>query len=308
MLPSLFSVKKLFIPIFRAFLAVATLYGLCGVAYTACDPAELLANTRQPQSALETPLAYHQTHTPQGTLHWVQLTPQHHLQVAIASPRQAVESLGQHHHTKLLVNGGFFDPNNGLTVSHVVLPDGTTHSPKNNPRLTNNKKLAPYMPAISNRSELRQLTCSDGPRYTITPHSDTLPANCTLNWLLGGGPQLLPTLTAEAEAFWATDPETGKVTRDPTGIKRGNARTAVGITEDGDLIIALAQQPPHMPGWTLTNVATELEKLGATQVLMLDGGSSSSLWVNNQWVPGMWKNGEPVVRRIYSYLWLPSAQ
>jgi exopolysaccharide biosynthesis protein len=58
-------------------------------------------------------------------------------------------------------------------------------------------------------------------------------------------------------------------------------RTAVGIMEDGKymLVCVDGHQPGYSVGATLTELAWTMKDLGATEALNLDGGGSSTLWL-----------------------------
>ncbi|MEO0852224.1 MAG: hypothetical protein AAFY15_01795, partial [Cyanobacteria bacterium J06648_11] len=89
-----------------------------------------------------------------------------------------------------VLNGGFFDPNNQQTTSHVIHAGNVLADPAQNLRLTGNPALEPYLAAILNRSEFRQYDCAGDRRYDIALHTDPVPAPCTLLDALGAGPQL----------------------------------------------------------------------------------------------------------------------
>jgi hypothetical protein len=298
--------------------------GLCGayvgiIAYAQQKAISESASTSEVFS-------YHYKAAPQGTLHWVEITDVHRLAVAAFSPLQALPTIGKNYQPKVAINAGFFDPANGLAASYgqpSVWADGSRSmvatlkpfSPNDNPRLTSNENLKPYWEAIINRTEFRLLQCprtalSPEYRATIHRHNAPFPVGCTMDARIGAGPQLLPVLTAEDEGFYALG---GK--RDPIGVYRPAARSGVGIKSDGTVILLLGQRTPtakgQTPGWTLPQFAKAFEELGATQALNLDGGSSSSLWIqdeahpNGQWIEGMRDaKGQPVRRPIHSVLWL----
>ncbi|MDB5097331.1 MAG: PhosphodieSPTER glycosidase [Cyanobacteria bacterium RYN_339] len=58
-------------------------------------------------------------------------------------------------------------------------------------------------------------------------------------------------------------------------------RTAVGLTEDGKYMLVCidGHQPGYSVGATLTELAWTMKDLGATEALNLDGGGSSTLWM-----------------------------
>ncbi len=238
--------------------------------------------------------------------------------------------------TVAVINAGFFDPSNHKTVSYVQTVDGTVLDPETNERLTNNKGLAPYMQKLLNRSEFRVLSCKETSlknkevtvtRYAIQRHLDKPEISCEIKALVGGGPRLLSrseVLIPEEssfvgmfkqwlteEAFWAQD-ETDKVVRDPVGAYRPNARSAVGITAKGDVLLVVLGQD-HLKsgddtrkaatGFGLDDLAATLHQLGAVDAMALDGGSSSGMWVQGNLFYGKWKSpAVPVERALKSFL------
>ncbi len=235
-----------------------------------------------------------------------------------------------------VINAGFFDPSNHKTVSYVQTLDGTVLDPETNERLTNNKGLAPYMQKLLNRSEFRVLSCKTTSlnnkeiivtRYAIQRHLDKPEASCEIKALVGGGPRLLSRseilIPEESsfvgifkqwlteEAFWAQD-ETDKVVRDPVGAYRPNARSAVGVTEKGDVVLVVLGQDhlksgdedrKNATGFGLDDLATTMYQLGAVDAMALDGGSSSGMWVQGNLFYGKWKSPEePVERALKSFL------
>lgn len=142
-----------------------------------------------------------------------------------------------------------------------------------------NPDLQSYLKQILNRSEWRQYQCQDGIRYAIAFHQDPMPSGCQLVNSVGGGPRLFPDLTAETEAFVTY--QNGQIVRDALGLNRRNARTAIAITSEGDLIWVMVAQKPEKPndsGMTLPELADFLKSLGVREALNLDGGSSSSFY------------------------------
>ncbi|WAL58836.1 phosphodiester glycosidase family protein [Thermocoleostomius sinensis] len=196
-----------------------------------------------------------------------------------ASLAEFVESTG----AIAAVNGGFFDPVNQQTTSYVVLQGEVVADPRLNERLVGNPDLTPYLDRIFRRSEFRQYQCGQAVQYDIAPHDAVIPSSCQLVSALGGGPQLLPTLRLVEEAF--ADYADGELVRDALGSAQPNARTAVGITSTGDVVLVMAAQTPDTPigsGLSLPALAEFMATLGAVKALNLDGGSSSSLFYAGQ--------------------------
>lgn len=229
------------------------------------------------------------------------------LQPVAVDTLSSIQSLYNQHKPLAAINAGFFDPSNQQTVSYIQLTNGTILDPKANSHLTNNPGLAPYLSAVFNRSELRQYQCGTLPaiRHAITPRNAPVPSQCTLQFAIGGGPQVLPEFTATTEAFYTQDAQSKKIVRDPVRIHAKLARSAVAITPSGDIILAMGRNTPSTPGWSLKEMGTALTELGATQVIALDGGSSSGMSIGNHVVYGnINKDNTPLVRRLKSFIWI----
>ena len=238
-----------------------------------------------------------------------------------------------------VINGGFFDPKNEQTASHVIRDGQVLLDPNQNIDLVTNQNVASYMGQILNRSEFRRYSCAGRDRYGIAFHNGLAPLGCERLDALGGGPQLLPAMTHQQEAFW--DVVDGKVVRNPIGMTYPNARSAIGIAADGTVLIAMMAQvpapvvsaplpipsaakpaadgqlipvtlppadvtreaPPWRSGVTLEEMTNFLKAQGAVEALNLDGGSSSALYYNGRTYYGrLNKEGQAVQRSIKSAL------
>lgn len=85
--------------------------------------------------------------------------------------------------------------------------------------------------------------------------------------------------------------------------QRTHPRTALGLSADGRFLILLLAEGRRegVPGLTLTETATWLQRLGAYEGLNLDGGGSSSLLLNGVSVMQRPAN-EPALRRLANAL------
>ncbi len=206
------------------------------------------------------------------------------------------------------LNAGFFDPNNGLTTSYVVVEGSLVADPSQNERLIGNPALTPYLDRILNRSELRRYTCGGMPRYEIARHQAPTPPGCTLEDAVGAGPQLLPQDTSVEEGF--LDPATTPV-RDALGSQSPNARSAIGLKADGSLVMVMVAQVPGLSssGMTLSELSTFLAERGVVQALNLDGGSSATLVYGGTVHYGRRdQSGMAVQRPVKSVLWIEDPQ
>ncbi len=202
---------------------------------------------------------------------------------------ETIEKIAQKNQAIATINGGFFDPNNQKTTSNIIIQGKLVANPKENERLVNNPDLKFYLNQIFNRTEFRRYACKTGlaenskanstVRYDIAFHNDPLPPGCQLVDALGGGPQLLPDLTLVQEGF-----VDAAKSRDALGSTQLNARSAVGITRDGSIILVMISQKPKasLSGISLPALADFLKSLGAEKAMNLDGGSSSSLYYNGK--------------------------
>ncbi len=191
-----------------------------------------------------------------------------------------VQEFAQKHQAVAILNAGFFDPANQKTTSYVVIQGELVANPKENERLVNNPNLKSYLGQIFNRTEFRRYLCGQTIRYSIALHSQSPPAGCQLVDAIGAGPRLLPELTLEKEGFVDNANK-----RDALGSNQPNARTAVGITRDGSVILVMVAQKPLAPansGISLPALADLMKTLGADQAMNLDRGSSSSLYYNGK--------------------------
>jgi hypothetical protein len=238
----------------------------------------------QPSPA--TTIRYIERSLPQGIAHILLIPANSPFVVtgALSPTVNTVEEFAQKHQATAIFNAGFFDPANQKSTSYVVVAGQRLADPKDNERLVNNPQLKPYLNLIFNRSEFRRYLCGKIIRYAITLHNESLPADCRLVDAIGAGPRLLSQLTSEKEGF--IDRTKG---RDALGSEQPNARTAIGITRDGSIILVMVAQKPSQPnnsGISLIQLAQLMKSLGASEAMNLDGGSSSSLYYNGKAVYG----------------------
>jgi hypothetical protein len=206
-------------------------------------------------------------------------------------------------HPIFIINGGFFDP------SFLNKNGKLAEDPRDNQKLMGNDNLKPYFSRIFNRTEFRVYKCNkianyDSLEYDIVPHNAPIPAGCTLKDALGAGPALLPEVRAQEEAFIDFD-EQGRKIRDPIGVNAKNARSALGITENGDVLIMMGAQAPEegKKGFSLQDMADQMKAHGAVKAMALDGGSSSGFWHQGAAHYGKFnKDGSPVIRPVKSVL------
>lgn len=290
-------------------ISLALALGLLGCAPTPNPADAALGEVGSIPEAPAMPPVYEVVSLPAATVHVVTIPdPAHYpVQVAVSDGLMRVDQIAAQvcrgeGCVAAAINAGFFDPNNGLTTSHVVTDGALVADPNQNDRLVGNPDLAGYMDQILNRSEYRRYDCDGMPSYDITFHSDPVPTGCALVDAVGAGPQLLPQDTSVAEGF--VDRTTN---RDALGSQSPNARSAVGLTADGGVVLVMAAQAPGVSpsGLTMAEMAAFLGDRGVIKALNLDGGSSSTLIYQGTTHYGRLNaSGELVQRPVKSILWV----
>ena len=81
--------------------------------------------------------------------------------------REVYEETG----ARLVVNAGFFDPNNQKSVSYVTIDGQVVLNPQNNENLMGNEVLQPFLDKILNRSEFRVLEDEKGKLLYDKPYN-----------------------------------------------------------------------------------------------------------------------------------------
>ncbi|HEY9663524.1 MAG TPA: phosphodiester glycosidase family protein [Allocoleopsis sp.] len=287
---------------------------------TALSPASVVQSAPVRSAPVRSALKYETYTLPTSTVHVVRIPPEGGFQVkpAVASEVETVANFAQQQQAIAVINGGFFDPVNHKTTSYIVLQGEVVADPAENERLVTNPDMIPYLDRILNRSEFRQYRCGNTIQgntiqgntiqniiqYDIAAHDELVPSGCELVYSLGAGPRLRPSLDLEAEAF--AEVVQGEMVRDALGSSRPNARSAVGITPEGEVILVMAAQQANAPtesGVSLPELAEFLGTLGVNEAMNLDGGSSASLYYQGQTYFGkVDADGNPVERSVKSVL------
>ena len=226
----------------------------------------------------------------------------------LASVEQFAEGLKSSNYIIPLavINAGFFDPKNKSTLSFAFKNNVPISDPSLNKALMGNRNLTPFIQNILNRSEFRIMDCSPPSiKYSIQKHFDPFPINCRLKNSIQAGPNLYSDNAILDEAFIAYDSSNNKLlTRNPIGYQYKNARSAIGIDFKGDVILVMVSQKLPVDenavkgsGLTIQELTSIMHELGAVSTMALDGGTSSSLWVDGQSFFGKLNQDNVVVRR-----------
>ncbi len=294
----------------KIFLLILTLFTFTAILLLSSCLSQSYVLTQQPSSTPIQIIKYEQKKLEQSLVHMLTIPPnsKYSLIPVISEKLITVEELANknvlNNQIIAIINAGFFDPANEKSTSYITRDGKLVADPKQNERLINNPNLKSYLSQIFNRSEFRRYQCKQGIKYDITLHNQPILSGCKLIDALGAGPQLLPELTLEKEAF--VDKFKG---RDVLGSQGENARTALGIKNDGTIVLVMVSQKPNMTnstsvsGMSLFELANFLKNLGVEKALNLDGGSSSSLYYEGQSFYGkIDADGKAVRRPVKSFL------
>ncbi len=173
---------------------------------------------------------------------------------------------------EMVINAGYFDPNNKKTSSYVIIDKKVVLDPTTNQSLMNNASVKPYLNLVLNRTEFRVLDCHGKTKYDIAAHNAKAPFRCEIKHSIQAGPMIYPDLRLSREYFVMKD-ENGNVTRDSITALKKCARTAIGI-KDGDVYIIIANIYHKL---TLPGLYKVCEDLGLEKAMNFDGGGSTSL-------------------------------
>jgi len=285
--------------------------GLMGLGLASCGEARSpITSSPSVKPFPEALPLYRVYELPHSTVHTLRIPAQGKFEVTVAvSPKlMTVTEFATKNRAIAALNGGFFDAQNQKTTAYLTQNSQIVGNPQENERLTQNPQLKPYLSQIFNRSEFRRYQCGTVNRYAIALHDAPIPPNCELKDALGGGPRLLPRITATEEGFWAENQ--GQAIRDAIALKQRNARTAIGIMPSGDLLWVMAAQNKELgqnSGLSLPELADFMRSQGVQEALNLDGGSSSGMYYQGKIFLGkLTAKGEPVVRSVKSVLLLRS--
>lgn len=260
----------------------------------------------QPVVSPAPPIQYAVRSLPQATVHTLVIPAQsaNRITPAVSEGVASLKDFAGAYGATAVINGGFFDPENQKSTSHVTLEGQLVADARQNERLTQNPNLAPYLSKIFNRSEFRQYLCGPAVRYDIVLHNDPTPADCKLVNAIGAGPRLLPDLNLQPESF--LEMANGQVVRDPIDHDKLSPRSAIGLTSEGNVILVMAAQKPDAPdasGLTLQQLADFMKSLGVEKALNLDGGGSSALYYQGKTHYGkLDEQGNPIERPVKSVL------
>ncbi len=174
---------------------------------------------------------------------------------------------------RLTVNAGYFDPENGKSMSYIVTDRNTAEDPMINGSLYENPVLRRNMNKILNRTEFRIVECTDDGKYKyeIVPHNSSSDFGCMTITSAQGGPLIYPVLRLEEEFFVVK--KDGEVIRESCSVLHKTSRTIIGLKDEEVHILIITDKHPM----DLYEVHDYVKKLGWDRAMAFDGGSSTSM-------------------------------
>ena len=188
---------------------------------------------------------------------------EHTLQLAYEPVRTPTSTIAKRHHAVAAINGSFFDMDKHNPVCYLRV-DGQDIGENTPGKDTVNRKYYQYGTLLINGDSVR-IARTDSSRCW----ERTLPDSN----IMTAGPLLL--LHGEVQPF----------RHDRTFVSNRHPRTAVGIRPDGTLLLFVVDgRSKESEGMSLDELTKTLKWLGCTDVLNMDGGGSTTLylegWVN----------------------------
>lgn len=215
--------------------------------------------------------------------------------VVVEELTTAKDLFNQDKKMRVLVNAGFFDPNNGKTISYVVKDKNIIEDPALNDALVSNPELAPHLDKILNRGEFRVLVCDDNSKkYDISYHNDEAEQGCSVQHSIQAGPILDDRMDLEKEYFIAKN-DAGEIVRDSIGTAKKLARTAIGIDGIDVYLFVVTDKHPM----TIEELSAFMKKKGMKKALAFDGGSSTSF---ENGAVSISSQGDNLGRKVKSFL------
>lgn len=213
--------------------------------------------------------------------------------VVVNDLMSASEVFDEDGNMKILVNAGFFDPNNGKTISYVVKNNEVLLDPTENEALMENEVLKPYLSQILNRGEFRVLKCESGKKFDVTYHNEPVPEECELVHSIQAGPIIDDRMDLEKEAFLVKNGE--NIVRDSISANKKLARTAIGLKSNDVYVFVVTDENPM----TIEELSAFLKKKGMKKAIAFDGGSSTSFENGATSVESI---GDGLGRKVKSFL------
>ncbi|MBR1616791.1 phosphodiester glycosidase family protein [bacterium] len=197
---------------------------------------------------------------------------------------------------ELVVNGGYFDAQNGKSVSNIIINEKSMPDIKDYPELYEKLKQDKRLDNVLSRSELRILEHKNNKKlkFDIARHNDPINKNYKILHLLQAGPMLYPDMDLEGEGFIVKNKE-GEVTFQAIDILKRRERTVIGLKGKW-LYIVIFTKDHRLDGNEMRDYMRK--NLKVKKAMGLDGGLSTSFNYKNISIGSL----EKYQRRVKSFL------
>ncbi len=194
----------------------------------------------------------------------------------------------------LVVNGGFFDVENGKSVSYVVINNEEVSEIEKNITFLEQIKAEDRLDNVLNRGEFRILENKRGKlKYDIAFHNDPIQKGYKIKHSLQAGPIMLPTMDLVQEGF--VKYEEGMVKFQSADVLKRRERTAIALKGKYLYVILFTKEHKADINELKDYIQNELK---IKRALAFDGGLSTAFNYENLSVGSVGK----YQRRVKSFL------
>ncbi len=172
----------------------------------------------------------------------------------------------------LVVNAGFFDVNNGKTVSYITIDNKLVGDVKQHEALIRSLEIENRLDKVLSRGELRIYEKNNNLKFDIVSHNAPVPKGYTIKHALQAGPILYPDMDLEGEGF--VKYQDGNVVFQSVDILKRRERTAIGLKGKW-LYIVLFTHDYRVDANEMRDYLHE--KLKLNKILAFDGGLSTAV-------------------------------
>lgn len=188
---------------------------------------------------------------------------------------QRTVSFAKNNDLDVAINGNWFRQNKDL--DGFVVSNGKTYGGSTNPD-TGQSKDHDYTALFGFTKDHKVITSWHGETKN-TPNKKVYNA-------ISGHPTLTHKGVLASEYGFAL----GNESQDKYTLVNPNARSAIGVSKDKKVLIITAIQGKHGQGYNAMQLAKLMQKLGAQESVMLDGGGSTALIINKKEVTRSYDN------------------
>lgn len=174
---------------------------------------------------------------------------------------------------ELVVNGGFFDVQNGKSVSYVTIDNELVSDVETNTTLVNSLKKENRLDKVLSRAEFRILENEHGKlKFDIANHFDPIEKGYEVKHAIQAGPMIYPEMDLVGEGFVVYEDDTVKF--QAVDILKRRERTALALKGKNLYIILFTKDHKVDAGEMQKYIK---DKIHPDKVMALDGGLSTAI-------------------------------